>query len=171
VDDRVDAIMLAGETAVGAHPVRAVQMLDRVIRQAEAVPPVGSVALEDTLLLSGHGRAICQAAVTLADRGDAAAIVAVTRGGRTARVLSALRPRMPVYAATDQEEVARRLVLCWGVVPVLTALDGDVGATAAHIGDDLVASGRLARGSVIVLVSVFPDLARGPSNFLKLQRV
>lgn len=171
VDDRVDAIMLAGETAVGAYPVRAVEMLDRVIRDAETVPPVGTVALEATLLLSGHGRAICQAALTLADRAEAAAIVAVTRGGRTARVLSALRPRVPVFAATDRPEIANRLVLSWGVVPVLTTLEGDVNAAAARIGDDLVTRGAIARGSVIVLVSVVPDLARGPSNFLKLERV
>ena len=53
-------------------------------------------------MLAGHGRAICEAAVTLAERGEADAIVAVTRGGKTARVLSALRPRAPIYAATDQ---------------------------------------------------------------------
>jgi pyruvate kinase len=62
-------------------------------------------------------------------------------------------------------------VLSWGVVPVLTTLEGDVNAAAARIGDDLVTRGAIARGSVIVLVSVVPDLARGPSNFLKLERV
>ena len=77
-------------------------------------------------MLGGHGRAICEAAVTLAARGDAAAIVAITRGGKTARVLSALRPPVPIYAATDQPAIARRLALAWGVVPVLADLSGDV---------------------------------------------
>src|SRR6185436_4326192 len=128
VDDQVDAIMLAGETAAGAYPLRAVQMLDLVIRDAEAVPPVGSLPLQDTHLLSGHGRALCEAAVTLAERGEAAAIVAVTRGGKTARVLSALRPRVPIFAATDQPGITRRLSLVWGVVPLLNDLGGDVHA-------------------------------------------
>src|SRR4051812_38715946 len=53
VDDQVDAIMLAGETAAGLHPLRAVQTLDLVIRDAELTPPVGSLPLEDTHVLSG----------------------------------------------------------------------------------------------------------------------
>ena len=170
VDDRVDAIMLAGETAIGAYPVRAVEVLDRVIRDAEQVPPVGSVPLGDMPLLAGHGRAICEAAVTLAERAGAAAIVAVTRGGKTARVLSALRPHVPIVGATDHADVAARLALSWGVLPVLTDLSGDVNAAATRIGTDLVARDAIASGSTIVLVSVTPDLARGPSNFIKLQR-
>ena len=171
VDDRVDAIMLAGETAVGAYPVRAVQVLDRVIRDAERMPRVGSVPLEETPLLAGHGRAICEAAVTLAERARAAAIVAITRGGKTARVLAALRPPVPIFGATDDASVATRLVMSWGVVPVVSDLSGDVNAAASRIGEDLVARGAIAGGSTLVLVSVTPDLARGPSNFLKLQRV
>ncbi len=77
VDDGVDAIMLAGETAAGSYPVRAVQTLDAIIRDAETIPPIGHVPLRDEAhLLGGHGRAICEAAVTLAERGEAGAIVA-----------------------------------------------------------------------------------------------
>jgi pyruvate kinase len=171
VDEGVDAIMLAGETAVGAHPVRAVQVLDLVIRDAEAGPAANSLTVAGRQLLTGHGRAICEAAVTLADRGEATAIVAVTRGGKTARLLSALRPRAPVYAATDQAEVSRRLALVWGVSPVLADLRGDVTAAASRIGEQLVERGAIPRGSVIVLVSITPDLTPGASNFLKIQRV
>jgi pyruvate kinase len=171
VDDRVDAIMLAGETASGKYPLRAVETLDAIIRDAETIEPVGTVPLEDTQLLSGHGRAICDAAVTLAEHADAAAIVAVTRGGKTARVLSALRPRAPIFGATDQAHIARRLVLTWGVVPVLTELGDDVNVAANRIGAELVARNAIARGAAIVLVSINPNLAPGPSNFLKIQRV
>jgi pyruvate kinase len=171
VDDGVDAIMLAGETAIGTYPVRAVQMLDLVIRDAESIPPVAAPVFENTFLLTGHGRAICDAAVTLAERGNATAIVAITRGGKTARVLSALRPRVPIVAATDRQDIARRLVLPWGVVPVLTDLSGDVNAAASRISEELVAGGVISRPSTIVVVSITPDLAAGPSNFLKLQRV
>ena len=171
VDDGVDAIMLAGETASGAYPVRAVQTLDLVIRDAEADPARRSRFRSSTRSCCRSTAArICEAAVTLADRGDATAIVAITRGGKTARVLSALRPRVPIFAATDRPEIARRLALAWGVVPVLTDLSGDVNAAASRIGEDLVARGAIPASSAIVLVSVTPDLARGPSNFLKLQR-
>jgi pyruvate kinase len=171
VDDNVDAIMLAGETAAGAFPVKAVQTLDLVIRDAESVPPSGARHLEPTRLLSGHPHAVCESAVTLAERAEAAAIVAVTRGGKTARVLSALRPRVTIFGATDRSEIARRLTLAWGVVPVSTDLSGDVNVAASRIGAELVTRGALAPGSVIVLVSVTSDLAPGPSNFVKVQRV
>jgi pyruvate kinase len=127
--------------------------------------------LEGGRLLRGHGRALCEAAVTLADRGDASAIVAVTRGGKTARLLSALRPRAPIYAATDDLQIARRLALAWGVVPVIADLSGDVSEAAGRIGQQLVTHGAIPASSVIVLVSITPDLTPGPSNFLKLQRV
>ena len=171
VDTGVDAIMLAGETAVGSHPIRVVRTLDAIIRDAESMPPSGSAKLGDSRVLGGHARAICEAAVTLAERARASAIVAVTRGGKTARLLSALRPRVPIYAATDQPEISRRLALARGVAPVLAELSGDVTDAATRIGMMLVARGGIPASSVIVLVSVTPDLAHGPSNFLKLQQV
>ena len=171
VESGVDAIMLAGETAAGQHPIKAVQMLDAIIRDAEEGPPGHPVALEGSQALGGHGRAICEAAVTLVSRGDAVAIVAITRGGKTARLLAALRPRVPIFAATDQPHIARRLAMAWGVVPVVADLDGVVGEAANRIGQELVEKGAIPPGSAIVIVSITPDLARGPSNVLKIQRV
>jgi len=171
VDDGVDAIMLAGETAAGMFPVKAVETLDLVIRDAELMPPIGTVPLEAVHPLTGPSRALCEAAVTLAEHSDAAAIVAVTRGGKTARVLSALRPRAPIYAATNSSEIGRRLALAWGVVPVVCDLGTDVDAAVIGIGEKLVARGVIASSSVIVIVSISPDLSHGPSNFLKLQRI
>jgi pyruvate kinase len=171
VAEGADAIMLAGETAVGLYPIRAIQTLDAIIGDAETMPVSEVVALRNDRLLSGHGRALCEAAVTLAVRGDATAIVAITRQGKTARLLSALRPRAPIFAATDSPEVARSLTLAWGVVPEVADLTGDVTDAADRIGHMLVGRGAIPPGSVIVLVSITPDLARGPSNFLKIQRV
>jgi pyruvate kinase len=149
-----------------------VQTLDAIIRDAETIPPIGLVALKDEAhLLGGHGRALCEAAITLAERGEATAIVAVTRGGKTARLLSALRPRAPIYAVTDRDDVSRRLALAWGVVPLLTELAGDVNEVANRLSARLVERDTLAPSSVIVVISITPDLARGPSNFLKLQRL
>lgn len=171
VDDGVDAIMLAGETAAGSYPVAAVQTLDAIIRDAESMPIGRRVTLEDVSILSGHGRALCEAALTLADRGEASAIVAVTRGGKTARVLSALRPRVPIFAATDQPAIARRLTLSWGVEPVVTDLSADVETAAAAIGAELVERAAVPASSVLVLVSINPDLTSDRANFLKLRRI
>jgi pyruvate kinase len=170
VDDHVDAIMLSGETATGAYPVRAVQTLDLVIRDAEGIAMPLGIHLDHSHLLPDHGRALCEAAITLIDRSDATAIVAITRGGKTARVLAALRPRVPIFAVTDRPEIARRLALSWGVVPVLLDLDGDIGTVASRIAEHLVSSRAIAASTALVVVSVSPDLTRGQSNFLKIQR-
>jgi pyruvate kinase len=68
---------------------------------------------------SAHGRALCEAATALAARAGAAAIVAVTEGGRTARILAALRPQARILAATPNVATAARLALVWGVTPIV----------------------------------------------------
>ena len=97
VDQGVDAIMLAGETAIGDYPVKSVQTLAAIICEAERVPLVGATAaLALPPPASRHGRALCEAAVTLASTGQADAIVAITRKGHTAP--SAL---VPAAASAD----------------------------------------------------------------------
>jgi pyruvate kinase len=173
VDDGVDAIMLAGETAAGAFPARAVQTLDAVIRDAESDtttkrPQIRRIADGDE---HDHAQAICEAAVTLAERSDAQAIVAVTRGGGTARRLSALRPRVPILATTDRADTARRLAIYWGVTPVCTDVVEHADAAGSLIGRQLVSLGLVAAGTPVVLVSINPDLTRLDANYLKIQRL
>ena len=169
VDQGADAIMLAGETAVGAYPIRAVQTLDLIVREAEASPSAAAT-IAGAGLLSEHGRALCEAAVTLSERSNATAIVAVTRNGKTARVLSALRPHAPVYAATDRIAIARRLAMHWGVAPIVVDLGDDVTLALDRISKRLVAEGRIRKASPVVMVRITPELEAGPSNFLTLQR-
>jgi len=171
VEDGVDAIMLAGETAVGAFAARAVQTLDAIICDAEATPPTEWSMRKHDHGSTDHAQAICEAAVTLANRGDAQAIVAVTRGGGTARRLSALRPRAPIIATTDRDDTARRLALFWGVFPVCTDIGENVDSAGALVSEQLVARGLVARGAAIVLVNISADLARADANYLKIQRL
>jgi pyruvate kinase len=171
VDDGVDAIMLAGETAAGAFPARSVQTLDAIIRDAEAVAPLAVEVTGASPMLAGHGRAICDAAVTLATCGDARAIVAITREGNTARVLSSLRPAAPVLAATGSHDVARRLSLYWGVQPFVVSMEGDLLTVAQRAGAALAERGLVLRGTTVVFVSVSEDLSQQYSNYLKLSRV
>ena len=99
------------------------------------------------------------------------AIVAVTRGEGTARRLSALRPRAPIFATTDRLDLARRLSVYWGVVPLRTEIGENVDAAGALIGQELITRGLVAAGSMVVLVSINPDLARLDANYLKLQHL
>ena len=170
VDDGVDAIMLAGETAAGDYPVKAVETLDAIIRDAEMLPPL-AVASVARLMHAEHGRALCEAAVTLADRGEADAIVAVTREGNTARMLAALRPKALIFAATNRVEVARRLMLYRGVVPIVTTIAENVDATGTLIARHLLASGLVKPGEEVVFVSIHSDPAQPAANFLKLHQL
>ena len=100
---------------------------------------------------------------------NAEAIVAVTRGGASARRLSALRPHVPILATTDRAEMARRLAIYWGVSPVCADIDQDRGEHGASIGRELVSRGLIAAGVPVVLVSISADLKRADANYLKIQ--
>jgi pyruvate kinase len=170
VDDGVDAIMLAGETAAGAYPIRAVQTLNAIINEAEASPEFGTHDVVASRY-DDHAQALCEAAVTLARRGDAKAIVAVTRGGATARRLSALRPQAPIVAATEREDTARRLTLFWGVVPLTMPIGDNLEDARVRISAALVERGIVGPGSPVVVISISPDLRRADANYLRIQRV
>ncbi len=170
VDDLVDAIMLSGETAIGAYPVQTVRTLDAVIRDAEAIAPRLAVTVGAQVAGVSHNRALCDAAVTLADEERAAAIVAVTRQGKTARMLSAVRPTQPIVAAVADPGLARRLLLHRGVRPAV--MDGLAGGIAdVALERELMRRGVLAAGEVAVFVSVNADLARPDANFLRIVRL
>lgn len=160
-----DAIMLAGETAVGAWPAKTVQTLASIIEEAERMPP-DRVALDESAMVSSHSRALCEAAVTLATTGRADTIVAVTRGGKTAKLLSSLRPGIRVVAVTDSEAVARVLTLYRGISPVVAPI-GDLESLERL----LLAERLVGAGSLVVFISVNPDLTRLDANYVNVQKV
>jgi len=161
-----DAIMLSGETASGLHPVLAVQTLDTIIREAER--PDDDSDSGHTVV--DHAQALSDAAVTLATRAGADAIVAVTRLGRTAQLLSARRPPAPIVAVTGDEMVARRLSRWWGTQACVMPIDGHVDDVAPRVLSALVASGVLEEGATVVLVNISLTLDNGVSNFLRVRR-
>ena len=166
VGEGADAIMLAGETAVGAWPDKTVRTLATIIVEAERAPLGDNVKPTVDPTGSLHGRALCEAAVTLATTGRADAIVAVTREGKTARLLSALRPETRIIAATASASVAGTLALMRGVTPVVTAAR-ELGPVERM----LIDAGLVAAGSVVVFISVNPDLNRSDANYLNVQRI
>jgi len=172
VFDGTDALMLSAETAVGAHPVEAVAAMAAIAGRAEAALPYDLILRERARERgTDTGEAIALAACQAAEAVDAAAIVASTESGSTARRVSRFRPRRPIVAVTHTEATWRQLCLTWGVRPVIvdpaTNLDQlvdrgvrsavDVGA--AHL-DDLV-----------VVTAGFPLGRPGTTNFLKVVKV
>lgn len=178
VDEGAHAIMLAGETAIGKYPVRAVATLDAIIREAERAlgEGLGCGALADDARESDirtavttkedHGRALCEAAVALAHRAKATAIVAVTRAGRTARMLAALRPAARIIAVTSAPQTSARLALVWGVTPVTTER-----LAADDVREILVARSLVPVGAIVVFVSMQPILSHEGTNFVRVERL
>ena len=166
VGEGADAIMLAGETAVGAWPDKTVRTLATIIVEAERAPSTDNVKPTTDPTGSLHGRALCEAAVTLATTGRADAIVAVTREGKTARLLAALRPDTRIIAATASTSVAGTLALMRGVTPVITPA-----RELEPVERMLIDGGLVAAGSVVVFISVSPDLSRSDANYLNVQRI
>jgi pyruvate kinase len=173
VVDGGDAVMLSGETSVGKYPLEAVHIMDRIIKKVES-EHVGEVHILDR----AHGEveskldALGRAACVLAEQMNAAAIVTVTHSGQTAKVISHYRPRPRVVAITDRPKILRRLNLFWGVRGVvIDELAGDSDKALQGIQERLVSAGLLKRGEYMVILAGQPLLARGSTNFIKVEKV
>ncbi len=131
VFDGTDAVMLSGETAVGDYPCEALLCMDQILREAEAhLAEDGSrlvlVAKEE---LTDH---VTHLTCTLAQDTGAAAIIAPTHTGRTARLVARHRPNPAIIAVSSHDEVLRQLGLVWGVSAVPPA--GPIKARRRPIG-------------------------------------
>jgi pyruvate kinase len=138
--DGSDAVMLSEETAIGEHPVRAVQVMAAIAFETERAALGEAVACRvDSDSPASDEAAVVQAACQLAARLPAAVIVTLTHGGETARLAAKHRPAQPILAPTGVPEVYRRLALVRGVTPLL------VPASAQDLEATLEAVRRTAR--------------------------
>jgi pyruvate kinase len=168
VDGQADAIMLSGETATGLYPVRSVEVLDAIIRDAESVLPADG-ALAPAMGID-YVKALCEAAVSLSRRSNAHAIVALTREGQTARLLSAIRPQSMIVAITDKPEIARCLALWHGIVPLVCDLEGELEQVITRVEAAVKQATQPPENATIVVVNTSADLDRGASNFVRIRR-
>ena len=124
VMDGTDAVMLSGETAVGAYPVKAIRAMAEVALGAEKFPlPIGHTThrLDDQFALVDE--AIAMGAMYTANHMDVKAIIALTESGSTTRWMSRIRSDIPIYAFTPHVETSRRVAMYRGVYPVMFAID------------------------------------------------
>ena len=123
--DGTDVVMLSGETANGAHPVEAVQMMDKIARTVEVSEEYQTKMRQYHRLeriTRGLEETMTKAAYDTAGAIEAAAILSPTMSGNTARLLSMYRPRQPILAATPDKTVYHQLLLNWGVIPSMFRL-------------------------------------------------
>ncbi len=154
--DGSDCVMLSGETAAGAHPVDAVRMMAQIAKESE-LRQFEEWFPERTRSHARASLAVGIAAVQTAETLDAACIVAPTMSGRTARLISNLRPRMPIYAVTPFPRVMRQSQLSWGVVPMLGDVQGDMRHIIDQARDTVRAAGLAKAGDLAVFTAGDPD--------------
>ncbi len=173
VFDGTSAVMLSGETTIGVNPVRVVEVMSKIVEQAE----------HDAFEMDAYGNlnynftagdvtgAICDAACTTARDLHAKAVIAVTKSGDTARGVSKYRPYEHIVAATPELKTFHQLSLSWGVIPVHSIMQKDADALFRHAIDCAKQIDLVSPGDVVVITSGIPVTISGTTNILKVETV
>jgi pyruvate kinase len=164
VFDGSDALMLSAETAAGAYPVEAVQMMDRIIREAESSnsqvlrPCTAQFNIAETA-----AELICHASEELKMK----VIAVFTETGSTGRLISKHRPRPPIIAFSTIQETRRRLSLYWGVVPRTISEVKNIEELVQATEKRLLEEKLVRHGDVVGIVAGTPLFVGGTTNFMK----
>jgi pyruvate kinase len=166
--DGTDAIMLSGETAIGDHPVKVVEMMARIATEVESkiefknYPPEGD---SDILALSQAANGIEQIA-------SLKAIVINTTSGRSARFVASERPKTPIYALTRNLKVYHGLNLLWGIRPLFVNETPETFEGLVQLAESVVKKNKLALpGDKILVLGGVPSGEAGGTNFLKIHTI
>jgi pyruvate kinase len=169
VFDGADALMLSGETSVGAYPVKVVEAMHKIISMSESeetiysrhIPPVKHSP-------SFISDSICYNACIMAEQSGAKAIIAMTHSGYTAFKISSQRPKAHIYIFTDYEPLLNTLSLLWGVEGLFYDSYVSTEATIRDIRNILKANDRLKKDDITINVASTPLKERGTANTIKL---
>jgi pyruvate kinase len=165
--DGSSAVMLSGETASGSRPVEAVRTMVKLALAAEqSLREFGTLQQIKPHPSNDVTEAVAQAAITMANHLDSAAIIVMTETGFSARLVSKYRPDCPIVAITFTPEVVRRLTLNWGIYSFLyNGSDSDEARLAFAI-DTAKSLGQVAAGDVVILITG-PSRHAGSTNMLQ----
>ncbi len=173
VFDGTSAVMLSGETANGNFPVEAVRAMAKIAEQAEndAFDIATFRGIKYDMDAKDTTNAVCDAACTTAKDIDAAAIIALTKYGQTARRMSKFRPDVPIVAATPVEKTFHQLSLSWGVYPVIARYQSTTDQLFIHAVDCAKQIDLVTDGDRVVVVAGIPLDTPGNTNILKVEQV
>lgn len=168
--DGTSAIMLSGETAAGMYPIEAVKTMVRIATRTEHdINYLQRFRQRRTMCNPDVTNAISHATCTMAGDLSAAAIVTVTKSGRTARMISKYRPNCTIIGECLTEKVCRQLNLEWGVEPILITEEQDASQLFEKAVDVAEMAGFVSKGELVVLTGGVPLGVSGTTNLIKVQ--
>jgi pyruvate kinase len=166
--DGTDAVMLSGETAVGAYPALTVTVMDRIVRRAEQLLSEHPRHPEASEHIDDPAQALAQAAADLAMHLGAAAIITPTVSGYTACQVSRYRPCLPIIAVTPNAMVRRQINLLWGVYPLLSPRQETTDGIMTDAVHNALAHDMVQIGDLVVITSGTAGSSPGTTDLLKL---
>jgi len=170
--DGADALMLSEETAVGSYPVEAVSMMSQIALEAETALPYEEILTSKGKDLQPQtDDAISYAACHTAHQLGAAAIIAFTSSGSTARRVAKYRPKVPILAITPSQVTQRQLSLSWGVRAFQIPEPSKIATSFARGARVAKRTGLAHDGDLIVITGGVPIGVSGSTNLLKVERV
>jgi pyruvate kinase len=169
--DGTDAVMLSEETAVGQNPIEAVRVMDQIARATEPDLPYGEWLFTRTdQATQDVADSVAQSAVGAVYRLGLAALVVPTSSGRTARLVSAHRPNVPVLAISPRIETVRRLNLLFGVTAALSDYETEVRGLLDDCAALAAKHGIAKSGDLIAITAGLPEQEMG-TNLFEVHRV
>jgi pyruvate kinase len=156
VYDGTDCVMLSGETAAGKYPIDAVRTMSEICKETEKYLPEGNYYYDRGGVRNVNG-ATGFAAVEMADRVGAKCILVPTHSGRSARLVSNFRPKMPLYAMSPSDESIRRTCFYWGVYAFRTTEQGSLSNTLYNALTVAKERGVAESGDIVVLTAGDPQ--------------
>lgn len=170
VFDGTSAVMLSGETAMGKYPALAVEVMGRIVTQAEndAFEMDAYAGISYEIDNNDTTNAVCDATCTTARDISAKAIIAVTKSGQTARRMSKFRPVQPIVAATPVEKTFHQLALSRGVFPVLARLQSSSDELLLHAIDCAKQIDAVENGDIVVIAAGIPLDTTGSTNLMRV---
>jgi pyruvate kinase len=170
--DGTDAVMLSGETAAGAYPLESVEMMSKIVLEAEDhFQDWGKQPCPENCRLNDDATAVAQAAKAMANDRNVSYIAVFTLSGKTAAIMANLRPEVPILALTPELHTYYLMSLYWGVKPYLVPIANAVETMITHVDNVIINSTDLLPGEQVVIVSGLPVGKMRLPNFALLHTV
>ena len=163
--DGTDCVMLSGETAAGKYPVEAVKMMASICRETEKYLPERR-EYHDRGGMRNVNSAIGLAAAEVADRVNAKCIICPTHSGRTSRLISNFRPRIPIVAMSPSNHAVRKTCFQWGVDAYKTTEQGSLSATCYNALTVAKENGVVDTGDLVVVTAGDPQTSPSQGDYI-----